>query len=71
MICIPIRIMIAVCDIKSFFLKYLTIQFVLTSRTLAPAGGSADRERILDRINTEMKGTLYQGYTPLGIPCKN
>ncbi|MBQ0907656.1 hypothetical protein KBJ98_02945 [Flavobacterium sp. F-328] len=33
--------------------------------------GSADRERILDRINTEMKGTPYQGYTPLGTPCKN
>jgi len=33
--------------------------------------GSADRDRILDRINTEMKGTPYQGYTPLGTPCKN
>ena len=30
-----------------------------------------DRERILDRINTEFKGTPYQGYTPVGTPCKN
>ena len=30
-----------------------------------------DRERILDRINTERKGTPYQGYTPVGTPCKN
>ena len=33
--------------------------------------GSTYRDRILNRINTEMKGTPYQGYTPLGTPCKN
>ncbi|TDE00386.1 hypothetical protein [Flavobacterium sandaracinum] len=30
-----------------------------------------DRERILDRINTELKRTPYQGYTPVGTPCEN
>ena len=28
------------------------------------------RERILDRINTEKKGEQYQGYFPMGTPCK-
>jgi hypothetical protein len=28
------------------------------------------RERILDRINTEKKGGQYQGYFPIGTPCK-
>lgn len=29
-----------------------------------------DRERILDRINTEKKGEQYHGYYPMGTPCK-
>ena len=33
--------------------------------------GSAGRDKILARINTERKGSPYQGYTPLGTPCKN
>ena len=29
-----------------------------------------DRERILDRINAEKKGSQYYSATPIGTPCK-